>query len=536
MHKYYKYTLAGLILVLIALLTPRDYFLIENKISKYIGQKHRPYVHFSPESNWMNDPNGMVYYEGEYHLFFQYHPDSTVWGPMHWGHAVSEDLLHWEELPIALYPGDLGYIFSGSAVIDWNNTSGLQEGNHPPMVAIFTHHNPEGEKELDNNVFQYQSIAYSSDKGRTWTKYQGNPVIPNPGIRDFRDPKVFWHEEAQRWVLILAAADKVMLYSSPNLIDWELQSDFGADIGAHGGVWECPDLFKLPVEDGNEEKWVMLVSIGSGGPNGGSATQYFVGDFDGTSFTPSQKGTQWLDYGRDNYAGVTWSDIPKEDDRRLFMGWMSNWDYAQVVPTEAWRSAMTLPRTLHLSKMANQYRVESRPIDELNSIESEQVLVAQDLSVENNMDDSVTYELIQRQKEAFSFEILQRVQVVFDLKDIEGKSFGIELSNQLGEKYYLKIKDGLVESDRRKVGDNSFSEKFAKSTHKAIIPDFDQKEALKVEMIVDVSSVEIFIEDGELVFTELIFPSEHLTYGKIFSQNGEVKINSKRTTRLIGTW
>jgi len=215
---------------------------------------------------------------------------------------------------------------------------------------------------------------------------------------------------------------------------------------------------------------------------------------------------------------------------------MSNWDYAQVVPTEAWRSAMTLPRTLHLSKKSNQYRVESRLIDEINSIESEVVLEAEDFIVKDNLADTVTYDLIRKEKEAFGFEVLQRVQVEFDLKDIEGKNFGIELSNRLGEKYYFKIKDGLVESDRRKVGDNSFSNKFARTTHLATIPDFNKKETLKVEMIVDASSIEIFIEDGELVFTELIFPSEHITFGKIFAEMGEVRINRKRTTRLIGTW
>jgi fructan beta-fructosidase len=228
-------------------------------------ETHRPQFHFSPKEKWMNDPNGMVYYAGEYHLFYQYYPDSTVWGPMHWGHAISQDLLHWEHLPIALYPDSLGWIFSGSAVVDYQNTSGLGSKENPPLVAIYTYHYDQLEKQKRND-FQYQALAYSIDKGRTWQKYAQNPVLKNPGIRDFRDPKVFWHNETRKWVMILAAQDRVKLYNSPNLKDWAFLSDFGQASGAHGGVWECPDLFTLPhpTEKG-KHKWLMLVSINPGG-------------------------------------------------------------------------------------------------------------------------------------------------------------------------------------------------------------------------------------------------------------------------------
>lgn len=309
----------------------------------------------------------MVFYEDEYHLFYQYYPDSTVWGPMHWGHAVSSNMVNWEHLPVALFPDSLGYIFSGSAVVDWNNSSGFGTAENSPLIAIYTYHNTE-RAQLGKNDFQYQAIAYSLDRGRSWTKYQKNPVLPNPGIRDFRDPKVNWNKEIQKWVMVLAANDRVKFYSSENLKEWVFESDFGMEIGAHGGVWEWPDLFQINKEGSNQMEWVLLVSINSGGPNGGSATQYFVGDFDGKEFKTNQTETLWLDYGRDNYAGVAWSDIPEEDGRKLFLGWMNNWSYAQLVPTIEWRGAMTLPRELILKNTDHGYRIYSLPVKELEQL------------------------------------------------------------------------------------------------------------------------------------------------------------------------
>jgi len=261
-------------------------------IEKNIGyskfkEPFRSQYHFTPERGWMNDPNGLVYNNGVYHLFYQYYPHATVWGPMHWGHATSTDL-----------------------------------------------------------NFQTQGIAFSLDNGETWTKYAGNPVIGNKGTRDLRDPKVFWHEATKSWIMALVAGNHVKFYRSQNLKDWGNISDFGIDQGAHGGVWECPDLFPLKVEGSDKEKWVLIISIGNGGPNGGSGTQYFVGDFDGTTFTSDQKEYKWLDWGTDNYAGVTYNQVPNGD--RIFIGWMSNWQYALTTPTSNWRSAMTLPRKLTL--------------------------------------------------------------------------------------------------------------------------------------------------------------------------------------------
>src|SRR6478735_7848163 len=230
------------------------------------NEPHRPQVHFSPQANWMNDPNGMVYFNNQYHLFYQYYPDSTVWGPMHWGHATSKDMISWEHQPIALYPDTLGYIFSGSAVADINNTSGFGKDGKTPLVAIFTHHDAKREKSDPEHV-ETQSIAYSLDEGMTWTKYSNNPVLKNPGIRDFRDPKVSWFEAGKKWIMTLATTDRITFFSSPNLKAWTKESEFGKEFGAHGGVWECPDLFPLAYND--EKIWILIVNINPGGPNGG---------------------------------------------------------------------------------------------------------------------------------------------------------------------------------------------------------------------------------------------------------------------------
>ncbi|CAF4628244.1 unnamed protein product, partial [Rotaria sp. Silwood2] len=284
-----------------------------------MNEPHRPKIHFSPKAHWMNDPNGMVYNNGTYHLFFQYNPFSSIWGPMHWGHATSSDMIHWKEQPIAIYPDSLGTIFSGSAVVDKNNTAGFAKNGKMPLVAIYTQHNEAGEK-AGNNDFQNQSIAYSNDDGKTWIKYSGNPVIKNPGIKDFRDPKVMWYEAQKKWLMTLATKDRITFYSSKDLKNWIKESEFGETIGAHDGVWECPDLFSM--DDNGKKVWVLIVNLNPGGPNKGSATQYFVGNFDGSTFIPFNTTIKWIDYGPDEYAGITWSNT---GNRKIFLGWMSNW-------------------------------------------------------------------------------------------------------------------------------------------------------------------------------------------------------------------
>lgn len=321
----------------------------------------RPVVHFTPPSNFMNDPNGLVYFEGEYHLFYQHNPQGNEWGHMSWGHAVSRDLLAWEHLPVALHEADGWMIFSGSAVVDRTNTSGLCDDRPgtptPCLIAVYTAH---------GHGRQTQNLAFSRDRGRTWTKYAKNPVI-DAGMADFRDPKVLWHEPTRRWVMAVALPKehRIRFYGSADLKAWTALSDFGP-AAATGGVWECPDLFPLAVAGSNETKWVLIVSLNPGGVAGGSGTQYFVGAFDGTRFTPEGGTTEprWADFGKDFYAAQSWSDTP--DARRIWVGWMSNWEYANREPTLTWRGAQSLPRELSLRRRADGLTLVQRPIGELS--------------------------------------------------------------------------------------------------------------------------------------------------------------------------
>lgn len=489
-------------------------------------EPHRPRYHFSPPVQWMNDPNGMVYYEGEYHLFYQHYPDSNVWGPMHWGHAVSEDLVHWENQPIALYPDSLGYIFSGSAVVDHTNSSGLGSGGQPPLIAIYTYHDVEAER-AGRDDHQTQAIAYSNDKGRSWTKYDGNPVIPNDRpIRDFRDPKVTWDAEREQWVMALAAQDRIMFWRSTNLTDWDLLSEFGMDLGGHGGVWECPDLFPLPVEGSGETKWILLVSINPGGPNGGSATQYFVGDFDGTTFTPDptflpevQNGEGvWIDYGRDNYAGVTFSDIPENDGRRIFIGWMSNWLYAQEVPTTVWRSAMTVPRSLTLHRLPIGYRVFSTPVRELDKLRGTASEIPSGATALTTNADGT-----------------QEVDVTFLTTAETDEPFGISLANDAGETYRIGYDPiaGEFFSDRSEAGDHQFSDAFADRETRA--PRLVTSDTVRLHLLLDVTSAELFADGGATVITEIFFPSEPFDRVSIFKGAGTEIIDGEAFP-LEGIW
>jgi len=468
--------------------------LTENKESEKIMEKYRPQFHFTPEENWMNDPNGLVYHNGYYHLFYQYYPDDTVWGPMHWGHAKSKDLLHWEHLPIALYPDSLGYIFSGSAVVDKNNTAGFGEN---ALVAIFTYHNPEIENK-GSDRFQTQGIAYSTDGGETWDKYTGNPVLQNPGIRDFRDPKVFWNDQKSKWQMVLAAKDHVQFYESVNLKDWSLISKFGFNDDPLLGVWECPDLFKLKVDGTEEEKWVLIVSHGGeSAPNGGSGTRYFVGEYDGTTFTTDQKESQWLDYGTDNYAGVTYNNTP--DKKRILIGWMSNWNYATKTPTEKWRSAMTLPRELELMKKNQGYLLKSKLIDAFEKMTS--LVPANELMGVYPTD--------------FTYEELSQSLLSLDvsIKD----SLRIELSNHSGDKYVMgyEMANGIFYVDRGQAGNSDFSEPYEKTSRQTM--DIGSQEKLSLQIAIDASSIEIFINDGEYVMTTQVFPKHKFTEFKILN-------------------
>lgn len=462
-------------------------------------EEYRPIYHFSPAKGWMNDPNGMVYADGTYHMFFQYYPDSTVWGPMHWGHAVSTDLVHWEEKEIAIYPDSLGYIFSGSAVLDQENTSGLGTSSNPPLVAIYTYHDMEGEKSGKSD-YQSQAIAYSIDEGETWIKYPNNPVLPNQGIRDFRDPKVRKYQSSNgenQWLMTLAAKDRIQFYSSPDLKSWSLLSEFGQDVGAHGGVWECPDLIPFKTPDG-KEKWILLVSINPGGPQKGSATQYFIGDFVDGTFTPDDTMIRWLDYGPDNYAGVTWFNAP--NNRTLFIGWMSNWLYGQQVPTQSWRSAMTLPRELSLFDVDGTLLVRSSPAPELTGLRGEKFSVGD-----------------QSKLPSPATEILASVA---------SGQFSLEFSNELGEKVIVSKENGLVSVDRSQAGKAEFHEDFA-ALHSAPM----SWEAENIRIYLDASSIELFVNEGELVITSLLFPSSPWKEMKVIDGLNDVQIYSLKNPK-----
>jgi fructan beta-fructosidase len=471
---------------------------VKKRDKNLVVEKYRPAYHFTPRENWMNDPNGMVYFEGEYHLFYQHDKYDKVFNDMSWGHAISTDLVHWEQYPKAIVPDQdgLGMIFSGSTVVDKHNSSGFGMNT---LVAFYTGTKPR----------QQQCMAYSVDKGRTWTKYMGNPIIKNEegGIipDDFRDPKVMWHKDSEKWIMSLAVKDHIEFWSSTNLKNWTKESEFGYGLGAHGGVWECPDLIQLAIDNNeNNRQWVLLVSINPGGPNGGSATQYFVGDFknlDGKmTYICSQEKELWIDHGTDNYAGVTWSNV---ESKSIVMGWMSNWSYADKVPTKNWRGAMTIPRELELKNIEGRVLITTKPAGALEKITGETIDIIDDIKINSNIKIG---------------HGLSASRLTVELYTSESKDIGLEIGNLMGENVrigYNRVREYLY-VDRSNSGESSFKEGFAK-LHKAKINKKLNK--LKMEIFIDKSSVEVFFNNGEHVMTEIIFPTEEFTLVKIFSDN-----------------
>ena len=460
-------------------------------------EKFRPTYHFSPLYGWMNDPNGMVYRDGEYHLFYQHNPYGSKWGNMHWGHAISKDLINWEHRPDAITPDALGTIFSGSAVVDTDNTAGFGAGT---IVAIYT----------QNSDRQVQSIAYSTDNGRSFTKYENNPVLTSDA-RDFRDPKVFWHKETQRWIMLLAVGQEMQIFSSSNLKDWAFESSFGEGQGAHGGVWECPDLFELPVDGTNEKKWVLLCNLNPGGPFGGSATQYFVGTFNGKEFVnESPSKTKWMDWGKDHYATVTWSDAP--DNRRIAIAWMSNWQYANDVPTSQYRSPNSVPRDLSLFTVDGETYLQSAPSPEL--------LKLRDISKKRSFKVNGTRtikDMIAGNEGAYEIELT--------IENQHADVIGFRLYNDKGEEVDMQydMKEKKFSMDRRKSGDVGFNENFPMLTWTAIE---SGKDELKLRLLVDKSSVEAFGDGGRFVMTNQVFPSEPYTHIDFYSKGGAYKVDS----------
>jgi len=456
---------------------------------------NRPAYHFTPTENWLNDPNGLVYHVGEYHLFYQHHPHSLNWGPMHWGHAVSHDLLNWEHLPIALHPDEHGMIFSGSAVIDRQNTAGFGQNT---MVAVFTHHRERTES---------QSIAYSLDNGRTWTKYAGNPVIPAPNPPDdFRDPKVFWHHD--HWVMLLAAGRAVLIYTSPNLLDWK-QTDRFTSSSDDGSIWETPDLFQLLVEGTNESLWVLTLGINAGTLSDQTGTRYIIGQFDGERFIPDPKPATplWADYGPDFYASQTWNNEPHR--RRICIAWMNNWRYAANIPASDWRGTMTIPRQLTLVQTDAGIRLAQNPIPEMNSLRGKSFHLEKKTihAGENPLDDI----------RGPSLEIIAEIGITS-----ETAPFGFHFRKGKDEQTTITCdpQKDEIQVDRFRSGQVGFDEKFAAAR---LIP-FPLSPILKLHVFIDTHSLEIFINDGVFSYTANIFPNAQSDGLEFFVSNGDIHI------------
>lgn len=447
-------------------------------------ESFRPVYHHTPAYGWMNDPNGMFYKDGVYHLYFQYNPYGSVWGNMHWGHSTSTDLMHWKFEGCAIVPDAWGAIFSGSCVVDHENTAGFGK---EAVVAFYT-----SAKSTSWGDIQMQSMAYSLDNGKTFTKYEGNPILTS-SEKDFRDPKVFWYAPGKHWVMILAVGQHMEIYSSVNLKEWKKESEFGAMQGAHGGVWECPDLVEIPVEGTREKKWVLICNLNPGGPFGGSAAQYFVGSFDGKKFvneSPTQ--TKWMDWGKDNYATVTWNNAP--DGRCIALGWMSNWQYANNVPTRQYRSANTLARDLTLYREGQELYLKSTPSSEVKKARGKKVSIPSfKVSEKHEM-----VNLFEEKQGAYEVEIV--------IQNTGASKIAFCLLNDKGEKVsmYYDLNRKQFVMDRSESGKVDFSKDFSAVT---VAPVNVDKE-LTLRLFVDRSSIEAFGEDGKFVMTNLVFPSQ----------------------------
>lgn len=422
-------------------------------------EQYRPLYHHTPAYGWMNDPNGMFFKDGVWHLYFQHNPYGSQWENMTWGHSTSTDLIHWTFQGDPVQPDAWGSIFSGSSVVDKNNTAGFGEN---AIVALYT---SAGEN-------QTQSMAYSTDNGKTFTKYDGNPIITS-NVPDFRDPHMFWNEDIKKWNMILAAGQQMNIYSSDNLKDWKFESSFGAEYGSHGGVWECPDLMKMKVRGTDKEKWMLVCNINPGGPSGGSATQYFVGDFDGHKFTCESKPevTKWMDYGKDHYATVTFDNAP--NGRHVALAWMSNWQYANQVPTLQYRSANSIPRDLGLFEYKGNTYCSVTPSEEITAARSKKP----------------------------SKSLSEACEMVVNLKG----DATITLSNSKGEKVVMtyKAKDETFSMDRTLSGKTDFSSDFAAITTAPVYGKMN-----KLRIFIDKSSIEVFDNDGKMAMTNLVFPTK----------------------------
>ena len=476
-------------------------------------EKFRPAFHHTPDYGWMNDPNGMVYADSLWHLCYQWNPYGSKWANMTWGHATSRDLIHWERQEPTILPAGLGMIFSGSSAIDHHNSAGFGKD---AIVTLYT----------SAAASQMQSLAYSTDGGNTFTKYPGNPVITME--TEARDPNMFWDEAHQQWVMLLAHAleKEMLIYTSPDLKQWTLASRFGKGMGAQGGVWECPDLFELPVSGstGNEKKWALVCNLNPDGPFGGSATQYFIGDFDGTTFkadtdTTGTIPTKWMDYGKDHYAAVSWSDAP--NNRRTVIGWMSNWQYAAEVPTLQYRSANTLPREMGIFKDTDgQYYLSSTPSPELEALRGGLHHQSRRFSL-GKADKTIS---LPTQNDGIC-------EILLDIEARKGQVLTLTLANKAGERVVLTYdsdKETLA-FDRTQSGIVNFSQDFPAVT---VAPTHRHDGKLSLRIFVDRSSIEVFEKEGRLAMTNLVFPNSPYTELSLKCSKGKAKISNLKVYSL----
>jgi Beta-fructosidases (levanase/invertase) len=475
---------------------------------------YRPLLHFTPAFGWLNDPNGLVYKDGEYHLFYQYYPCDSVWGPMHWGHAVSHNLLSWTHLPIALAPDELGMCFSGTAAVDRGDKSGLF-GGKDGLLAYYT---IAAEKMPEDVDFpQSQGLAYSSDNGRHWTKYRGNPVLPNPGLQDFRDPKVFWHEPTQRWIMVVTLGQQVGIYRSTDAKQWQFSSSFGYEQGAHDErAWECPDLFEIKIDGQSESRWILIVGVQRQAYAGGSGTQYFVGQFDGKHFVNenSPETVLWLDYGRDFYATQTWADIPQADGRRIALSWMSCWPYANHIPTQSWRSTMSMPHELVLKQTADGLRLHHAFIRELQTAYSN----SHQFSDRHYMVEATA----QSTAETALFEIEWTNALRLKLHMTLAADSTVVLTPLQGVRFELSaLNDALKLRCLRQgaSGDEAYDQHFPHDYSLAL----GANRSIDLDLLLDRCSVELLLDHGRYSVTNLAFPEQgpeqtlslHMTAGSM---------------------
>lgn len=494
--------------------------------------KFRPLYHHTPLYGWMNDPNGLVYKDGEYHLYYQYNPYGSVWGNMHWGHSVSKDLVNWQHEAPAIARDTLGHIFSGSSVVDVDNTAGYGPGT---IVAFYT-------SASDKNG-QIQCMAYSRDNGRTYTKYEGNPILrPFDGLKDFRDPKVFWYAPEKKWIMIVSADKEMRFYSSLDLKDWTYLSAWGEGYGVQPRQFECPDMVQMPVGgDKNKMKWVMLVNVNPGCYFGGSATQYFVGDFDGTRFTcDSPKETvKWLDWGKDHYAAVCFSNT---GDRTIAVPWMSNWQYANIIPTRQYRSANALPRELGIYEQDGELYVSAAPVEELKALRTETkdvpaFSVAADYHIDTLLSDNRGAYELELRFTAGTAEVMG-----FKLFNARGEEVDIYFDRPQGKLVMDRTKSGIVDfgrsskphaleaHDKRMEASINYIDDFALATWAPV----QKADTHTLRIFVDKCSVEIFLDGGRMAMTNLVFPNEPYNRMSFYGKGGSYKVDECKIYKLGG--